>query len=242
MQDQQVLRMKHTLGRSKIVLLTLIGLLALIGCNRSRPNVQPVGGDAETATASSNVPQATFEVRADSTDLTFFWFDQFGVAHGVTSANEVPAERRERVRVDPMRPDQRVAGFVYVTDLRQPGANGTYALRTVSAETFAEELNPALIARRAEQQNPATDPANPQVIVYGASWCGACQQAKAWLRSQNIPFVEHDIEREPEAARTLTTQAQQQGVPTGSIPIISVRGRLFVGFNPASITQALGRS
>jgi arsenate reductase-like glutaredoxin family protein len=204
--------------------------------------VQPESVDAAAATASSAIPQPSFEVRADSTDLTYFWFDQFGVAHGVTSISEIPADRRERVRVDPMRPEQRTPGWVYVADLRQPGSGGVFALRTVSAETFAEELNPALIARRAEQQNPATDPANPQVIVYGASWCGACQQAKAWLRSQGIAYVEHDIEREPEAARQLTTQAQQQGVPTGSIPIISVRGRLFVGFNPATINQALGRS
>lgn len=223
--------------------LSMVAVLLLVDCSRSRPNVQPEQADGGALTAAANqAPAAQFEVRQDSTDLTYFWFDQFGLAHGVTSIADIPEDKRERVRVDPMRPELRQAGWVYVADLRQPGSNGSYALRAVSAEAFAEELNPALIARRAEQQAPANNAANPQVVLYGATWCGACQQAKAWMRSQGIAFVEHDVDREPDAVRTLQTQAAQQGVPTGSIPMISVRGRLFVGFNPETINRALGRS
>jgi arsenate reductase-like glutaredoxin family protein len=79
----------------------------------------------------------------------------------------------------------------------------------------------------------------PRITIYGASWCGACHQAAAWLRANHIPFVEHDIETEPQAAQEMMARARQQGVPTGSIPIIDINGRLTVGFNPGLIQQAL---
>jgi glutaredoxin len=218
-------------------------LSAASGCRRaqgaSAPNVQ---AEATGADAGPSVP---FELRADSTDVTFFWFDQWGNAHAVSRADEVPTPSRERVRVDPVRPELRAAGWVYVADVRAAGPDGRYPVRAVLAEAFAAELDPALAART--QQAAARGdggPANaePEVVLYGASWCGACQQAKQWMRQQGIPFVEHDIEREPQAAQELTARAREQGVPTGSIPIISVRGRLTVGFDPGTITRGLGRS
>jgi glutaredoxin len=221
----------------------LVALASGAGCKRaegsSAPSVQP------ESTAADAAPSVPFELRADSTDLTLFWFDQWGNAHAVSRVDEVPTPSRERVRVDPLRPELRAAGWVYVADVRSPRADGRYGVRAVPAEAFAAELDPALAART--QQAAARGdggPANaePEVVLYGAAWCGACQQAKQWMRQQGIPFVEHDIEREPQAAQELTARAREQGVPTGSIPIISVRGRLMVGFDPGVITRGLGRS
>ncbi|MDP3279205.1 MAG: glutaredoxin family protein [Deltaproteobacteria bacterium] len=202
----------------------LLSLITASACQRNAP-----------AAAVSVAPAVPFEVRADSADLTFFWFDEHLEAHAASTANEVPAERRERVRVDPVRPELRAPGYVYVADLRALGPHGHYTVRTVGAEQFAQELRPAPVA--------AMQPdGQPSVVLYGASWCGACHQAAAWMRAQGIPFVEHDIEREPEAAREMGQRAREQGVPTGSIPIISVRGRLMVGFNPEALNRMLGRS
>lgn len=222
-------------------------VLVAAGCNRSSAS-----GHAASATESSpsadagGAPAVPFELRADSTDVTLFWFDAVGNAHAASSVAEVPQDRRERVRVDPLRPELRAAGWVYVADLRSPQSDGRFTVRAVPAEVFAAELDPVLAARtqEASQRNAHGQPSNttPEIVLYGASWCSACNQAKAWLRSQGIPFIEHDIEREPEAARELTTRAREQGIPTSSIPIISIRGRLSVGFDPARINQALGRS
>jgi glutaredoxin len=237
----------------KVSVMTSLGGWALCAilwvapaCKRTEapPTVQgaPAG---EQSASTQGTPAIPFELRADSTDVTLFWFDQWGNAHAVTRASEVPEANRERVRVDPVRPELRAAGWVFVADLRAPAADGRFTVRAVQSEAFAAELNPALAART-QQASPsgASAPANqkPEVVLYGASWCGACNQAKQWMRQQNIPFVEHDIEREPQAAQELTSRAREQGVPTGSIPIISVRGRLMVGFDPGTLNRALGRS
>ncbi|WP_067569145.1 glutaredoxin family protein [Nocardia acidivorans] len=38
------------------------------------------------------------------------------------------------------------------------------------------------------------------IVLYGADWCGDCRRAKLWLRENNIPFTEIDVEHD-EAAR-----------------------------------------
>ncbi|WP_330183719.1 glutathione S-transferase N-terminal domain-containing protein [Nocardia sp. NBC_01503] len=38
------------------------------------------------------------------------------------------------------------------------------------------------------------------IVLYGADWCGDCRRAKTWLRENNIPFTEVDVEHD-EAAR-----------------------------------------
>lgn len=232
-------------ARRLLVALLVSRCLEFMGCRRSH-GVSSVEPGATASAADAGAPAVPFELRAESSDLTLFWFDDVGNAHAVSSPSEVPEARRERVRVDPLRPELRAPGWVYVADLRATGADGRYPVRAVTAEAFAAELDPALAARTqqasAREQNGRPANATPEIIVYGASWCGACNQARAWLRAQGIPFVDHDIEREPDAARELTTRAREQGVPTGSIPIISIRGRLTVGFDPARINHALGRS
>ena len=163
----------------------------------------------------------------------------------------------------------RTPGWVYVADLRSAGGDGRFPVRSVSSEQFANVLASAnglaqAMAAPSMPTAPAAPPGTPsnnvfapsapshptgsgsganahgpQIVIYGASWCSACHQAAAWLRSQNIPFVEHDIETEPAAAQEMMARAREQGVPTGSIPIIAINGRLMVGFNPAMIQQAM---
>ncbi|MGH7329862.1 MAG: glutaredoxin family protein, partial [Polyangiaceae bacterium] len=82
--------------------------------------------------------------------------------------------------------------------------------------------------------------AHPTVIIYGASWCGACHEAEAYLRKKNVPFVDKDIEKDAVAAREMQGKLRQAGLPSGSIPVIDVHGKVMVGFNAAEIDQALG--
>jgi glutaredoxin len=221
---------------------------------------------AEGAGELGTAPRVPFDVRPDSTDVSFFWFDEHGAAHPASRVEDVPSERRERVRVDPARPELREPGWVYVADLRAPGRDGRFAVRAIASEALANELasiNGLAQAMAAPPPAPAgTAPSVPSVLaptapppgaptgaapgsqharitIYGAEWCSACHQAANYLRSQNIPFVEHDIEHEPAAAQEMYARARQQGVPTGSIPIIDIDGRLMVGFNPGAIQQAL---
>lgn len=230
----------------------LAATLALGACKgrRARPETRGLAPESQSEVA----PQVPFEVRTDAQDLVFFWFDEGGNAHGVTRAGEIPEARRGVVRVDPSRPELRSPGWVYVTDLRTPRPNGTFPARSVRPDALSQQLLAMAGHTGALGTPPPEPPTNPTpaaganaqptgapaVIIYGASWCSACHQAAAWMRSRHIAFVEKDIEQDPAAAAEMTDKARRAGVPTGSIPIIDVRGRIFVGFSAPDIERALG--
>ncbi len=235
-----------------------LSLAALAACRgRADRSSDPRAARPES---SEVAPQVPFEVRAGADGLLFFWFDAQGNAHAVERASDVPAERRELVRVDPSRPELRSPGWVYVTDLRSAAPNGTYPTRAVRAQTLADQVlalagHQGSLGTPPAQPSPspspgpspspsptaAQRPANgqPDVIVYGASWCSACHQAAAYLRSRHVAFVEKDIEQDPAAAREMQEKAARAGVPTGSIPILDVRGHILRGFSAPAIEQAL---
>lgn len=229
--------------RSALIVALALGLVAC----RDRASS---GGAATASQGADAAPAVPFQVREASGDLVFFWFDERGTAHPAARVGEVPEARRDVVRVDPPRPDLRVPGWVFVADLRRAGADGTFPVRAVRNEELARGLaslnglgslgTPQLPHEPAARpSNPAVQPAAAQVIIYGASWCGACHQAAAYLRSRHVAFVEKDIEQDPAAAREMTEKARRAGIPTGSIPILDVRGRILQGFSPPAIDQAL---
>jgi glutaredoxin len=89
---------------------------------------------------------------------------------------------------------------------------------------------------------PAGSTGAAVVTVYGASWCGACREAKHYLAERKIPYVEKDVEKDPAAARELREKAARLGIPTDRIPILDVRGRLLIGFDPARLAALLGEA
>ncbi len=223
-----------------------VALLASAGCRRSATPT-PATGDGGAAVAATPVPEPGFTVRAESTDVVFFWYDQQGASHPVTRASEVPETSRELVRVDPSRPELRTPGWVWVANLRAPSPAGVFPLRAVRSESLG-----AVLLARGGQEGPlgssapvaasadaSTAHGPSQVIVYGASWCSACHQAAAYLTQRHVAFVEKDIEQDAAAAQEMRTKAQRAGVPTGSIPILDVRGHIMAGFSAQAIDRAL---
>ena len=93
---------------------------------------------------------------------------------------------------------------------------------------------------------PDTDPGVTKpatravVIIYGAEWCGACHEAARYLRKKGIAYVEKDIEKDPTAAREMQQKLAKSGLQTSSIPVLDVRGKMIIGFNPAEVESALG--
>ncbi|MEI8258103.1 MAG: hypothetical protein WCJ30_20695, partial [Deltaproteobacteria bacterium] len=116
------------------------GLVALCGMPACHRSPDAAGSPAVRPEDPGGAPSVPFDVRAESTDVTFFWFDAHGAAHPVARVEDVPAASRRAVRVDPPRPEQRAPGWVYVADLRAPGADGRYPVRAVSSEQFASDL------------------------------------------------------------------------------------------------------
>ena len=222
-------------------------MLAALLCGTPACRKAPAGGagpDGGAATADP-VPEPGFTVRMDSADVVFSWFDEHGQSHAVTRAGEVPEAARELVRVDPSRPELRRPGWIWMANLRAPGAGGVLPLRAVRAESLAAVLLARVGHEGALGSAPPTATADggtavaSQVIVYGASWCSACHQAAAYLTRRHVAFVEKDIEQDAAAAQEMREKARRAGVQTGSIPILDVHGHVMVGFSAEAIDRAL---
>ena len=70
--------------------------------------------------------------------------------------------------------------------------------------------------------------------VYTTSTCPYCTMMTNYLREQNIPFVEVNVEVDQEAGQRLVETTGQLGVPQTEL-----NGKWILGFDPAGIQQAL---
>lgn len=51
------------------------------------------------------------------------------------------------------------------------------------------------------------------LIVYSASWCSDCREAKRFLQRYNIPHTEIDIETTPGAAHEVIANTGKRAIP-----------------------------
>ena len=241
-------------------------LVASGGACKGRAPGQGTGGPAVTAEGPQGAaqgPEVPFAVQADSLDVVFTWFDPQGGAHTASRVDEVPAERRETVRVDPSRPELRRPGWVYVADLRRPGGDGNFPVRTVRAEALAQAvMAQAGMAEPLGSQPPPSRPAaapaaghgavaaagdaavaaQPSVIIYGASWCGACRAARAFLELNDVAFVEHDVE-DPSVQSEMLSRAAMLGYSLGgsvSLPVLVIDTTMTEGWSESRARTQLG--
>jgi mycoredoxin len=52
-----------------------------------------------------------------------------------------------------------------------------------------------------------------ELLVYSASWCRDCREAKRFLAAHSIPFTEIDIENTPGAAEAVIAQTGKRAIP-----------------------------
>jgi len=216
--------------------LRLLLLVSLVGCGNPPSGPSPAEKTAPAA-ARGELAHPPFEVRGELEGLLLVWFDEKGAAHAASKRTDVPEAARARVRVDALdlKPEQRLdPSFVYVADLRAPQQDGAYRVEKWARDAFEAALLP-------EPEPPAAASAVP-VILYGASWCGACRQAAQFLTQRGVAFVEKDIEKEPAARDELMQKARAQGVSTQGIPVIDVHGTLMAGFDPERLGSLLDRA
>jgi glutaredoxin len=202
-------------------------------------------------------------VKEDSEGLLLTWIDEKGDTHVEQKVADVPLIGRDAVRVvDPSKEDGTHPDRIFVADLRVAGPDGTYPVHVTPRAEFEKMME----ARRSKQgptlasaapvtsdggapsapggpdmQLPSNPAARPLVVIYGASWCGPCHQAAAYLRKKNVPFVEKDVEEDANAAREMRAKLAKAGMHAGSIPVLDVRGKLLVGFNAQAVDEALGQ-
>ena len=210
-------------------LLLLWGLLlTFLGC---APEAGQEPAAQKQATAAG---VATPVVRADSKDLLFTFMGPQGELRTAASIDAVPKEVRSRVLVVDLSksPKERQAHrYAFFVDLTTPKPDGTYPVTTVSRYNAAVGGSAAALA-----PTPAG-----AVVVYSAQWCGFCKKAKRYLRAQNVPFIERDVEKTPGAQRELSEKLRKAKLPSSGIPVIDVAGELIVGFDKPKLAAALQR-
>lgn len=218
--------------------------LALLGCDGGEEASAAGEAAAEEELDQGEAVVPPFEVKGDCEGLLLVWFDEEG-AHTATSRDDIPEAHRERVRVDSLRlaPEDRLdPAFVYLADLRSAASDGRYAVRKVPREAFEalidrESGEPALAAGAgAAAGDPSAD-----VIIYGADWCGACRSAASFLRERGVPFVEKNVERDPQAQAEMQAKCRRAGVRPSGIPVIDFRGTILTGFDPTRLGSLIER-
>lgn len=231
-------------ARRALVLAVLAAVAAApVGC-RKRAREEASGTDPRVGTLP------TLELRDDARDLLLTWVDAKGDAHTVVSIADVPLEGRDQVRVVVTTRQEGTGDLFWVANLTTKNPDGAYPVTTRTRAEWdamiAERRKARLAAAPAAtpeppagSAEPAPVPAGTQVVVYGAEWCEACHAAMAWLKRRGVPAIEKDIEEDPHAAREMQAKLARAGLRGGSIPVIDVRGRIFVGFEPHAIEAAL---
>jgi len=73
------------------------------------------------------------------------------------------------------------------------------------------------------------------VVMYSTEWCGNCKMTRAYLRENNIPFFEYDVDKSPEGQR------QFKALQGNGVPLLLVKNNVLRGFNPEAIQSALRR-
>lgn len=69
----------------------------------------------------------------------------------------------------------------------------------------------------------ATPP--PEIVMYGASWCGICKKARNYFNANNVRYTEYDIEKNTKAKR------EYDKLNGSGVPLFQVDGQTVRGFS-----------
>jgi glutaredoxin 3 len=76
----------------------------------------------------------------------------------------------------------------------------------------------------------------PRIVLYSVSWCPHCKEAKEYLTSHNIPFINRDVELDDNAKDELVDKYKSGGVP---LIVIGNDEKVMKGFNREKFEKIL---
>jgi glutaredoxin len=191
-------------------------------------------------------------------NLLLTWVGDDGDFHVVEQIGNVPAEHRKQVRVVLTDQTAGTGTSVYVANLEDKRPDGTYAVST-SLRTDWEKLGadrrksrlealapgnpgqPAPPATDAPQAGSTAEPASAAIsaIVYGADWCKPCHDAERYLKSLGVSVTKKNIEESRAAQAEMREKLSRVNRSGAGIPVIDVMGKIFVGYSPGPLKQAV---
>lgn len=181
------------------------------------------------------------EVSAADDDVVFQYIDPAsGKPVVATDIDKIPEAQRTNVMVlySGERRERLTARALALVDLTAPGDDGRYPVRLVNRWDFSP---PGL--EKSEGQGAQLATASDTVVLYTAPGCGHCDRARQWFTQKGIPFTEKDVHSDPSAASEIAALGKAQGVHDSvlsSVPLINVKGKLLVGFDPRQVEAAFG--
>jgi len=247
-----------------IIMASVLGGVAAFGC---RGNGNEGAAAAATGQPSTVISEALpgLKLTDQTPNLLLTWIGEEGDFHVEESIDKVPAEHRSRVRV--VLTDQAAGSgsSVYVADLTVKREDGSYAvsslpradweklgadLRKTRMEALAPgakptgaggeaNTNPGSAEPNARQPAPIEANGAVTAIVYGADWCKPCHDAERYLKSLGVSVTKKNIEESRAAQAEMQEKLARANRGGSSIPVIDVMGRIFVGYSPGSLKQAV---
>jgi glutaredoxin 3 len=76
----------------------------------------------------------------------------------------------------------------------------------------------------------------PRIVLYSVSWCPHCREAKEYLTSHNIPFINRDVELDDSAKDELVDKYKSGGVP---LIVFGNDEKVMKGFNREKFEKIL---
>lgn len=116
-------------------------------------------------------------------------------------------------------------------------------MRIVLTAILAASLLLPLAGFGAEQQLPQSplggrvqEVKYPKIVLFSTSWCPHCRAAKEYFTRNNIPFINRDVEVDPDAMALVTGKYKSQGVP---VIVIGDDAKILKGFEAARFEKAV---
>jgi glutaredoxin len=239
--------------RSLSLLGFLICVQAMSPACRRHADLSADPGAAALAPPVDPLPE--FVLRDDTPDILLTWVGDDGDFHVVEKVDAVPPEHRQQVRVVSTTQAAGTGAAVYVADLSAKQADGTFPVRTLPRadweklgadrrKTRIEALAPGQAPPSAEAREPAP-PGNTEAsaaisaIVYGADWCKPCHDAERYLKSLGVSVTKKNIEESRAAQAEMQEKLTRINRHGAGIPVIDVMGKIFVGYSPGPLKQAV---
>ena len=76
----------------------------------------------------------------------------------------------------------------------------------------------------------------PRIVLYSVAWCPHCREAKEYLTTHNIPFINKDVELDEQYMKELTETYKSDGVP---VIVIGADRKVLKGFKKEEFENAL---
>jgi glutaredoxin len=242
--------------------LFLPGLLICVqatsfACQRHADPSAVIGSPVSTPPADALPP---FALSDDTPNLLLTWVGDDGDFHVVEKLELVPADHRKQVRVVSTTEPSGTGTSVYVADLEQKRPDGSYAVTTLPRADW-EKIGADRRKTRLEAQAPGQPPtsgagdaakaaapgasgatdssAAVSAIVYGADWCKPCHDAERYLKSLGVAVTKKNIEESRAAQAEMREKLSRVNRTGAGIPVIDVMGKIFVGYSPGPLKQAV---